>query len=184
MERGPGARISSATLDGPALASALRQVRPAAETDPASPLASVLVDVDEESCDVVATNRYWMAVRTVPATPDAARLADAVDGTASARLEISDGTLSVRCDDDAVLTTGRGDVAYPAHRLVLAGLESTTTRAVLDAGRLMEVVCSVGRAELDLEVACADRPVGMRSPYQPGFRALAMPIRRPRDGEG
>lgn len=249
VERGPAARISSATLDAPALASALRQVRPAAEADPASPLASVLVDVDEGSCDVVATNRYWMAVRTVSATglsgdaaraplalPDAARLADALDGTASARLEISDGTLSVRCDDDSVLTTGRRDVAYPAHRLVLAGLEPPTTRAVLDAGRLTEAVCSVGRAELDLElavagaavrpapdagaggaihepavvggtvrgpavtlrlgtallrrsldaclgpevvleVAGADRPVGLRSPYQPGFRALVMPIR-------
>jgi hypothetical protein len=57
---------ATARLNGPVLAAALLQVRPAADGDPTSPLSSLLVDIGD-GVDVVATNRYWMALRTIDA---------------------------------------------------------------------------------------------------------------------
>lgn len=54
-------------LDGPELASALRQVRVAAVSEPASPLASIAIDAGPAGVDVVATNRYWMPYGRSPA---------------------------------------------------------------------------------------------------------------------
>lgn len=49
------------TLSAPELAVALQQVAHAASTDDGSPLAGVLVDVDDSGVSVVATDRYWLA---------------------------------------------------------------------------------------------------------------------------
>lgn len=216
-------------LEGPVLAGALRQVRPAADGDPASALSSILVDVVADSVDVVATNRFWMAVRTVPGSGTggarvvlplavAARLADALDTHGEVTVEVAEDGLVL----DGETYAGR-DLPYPAHRLVLDGIEVPTTTAVLSASALSEAVGATGRAEVTLAVvdgvarvgpdrvgravtgpdlslllgsalllrglsACLGpdvvleatepaRPVRLRSPYQPGFLALVMPIR-------
>lgn len=156
VDAGPAARPAVVELPGPVLAAAIRQVRHAAESDPASELASVLIDVGGAGVDVVATNRYWMAVRSLPAAaegdggravlalPDAAALADRLDATITAELHIADGTLSIAGQE-----LGR-DTTYPAHRLVLAGLEPARTRAVLARTDLLAGLDSAAYAEVDL----------------------------------
>ncbi|OIJ27154.1 MerR family transcriptional regulator [Nocardioides luteus] len=168
VDAGPAARPAVAELPGPVLAAAIRQVRHAAESDPASELASVLVDVDGAGVDVVATNRYWMAVRELPAAaegdggravlslPDAAALADRLDAIRTAELRISDGTLTL-----AGQSLGR-DATYPAHRLVLAGLEPAGTHAVLAKADLLAGLDAAGYAEVDLFLGDQAR---LRSPH-------------------
>ncbi|MGH3351184.1 MAG: MerR family transcriptional regulator [Nocardioides sp.] len=156
VDAGPAARPAVVEIPGPVLAAALRQVRHAADTDPASELASVLVDVDSAGVDVVATNRYWMAVRSLSAAtegdgaravlglPEAAELADRLDRISIAELRIADGTLTVAGQE-----LGR-DTTYPAHRLVLAGLEPAATHAVLARADLLEGLDAAAYAEVDL----------------------------------
>ncbi len=148
---------SSTRVDvrGPEVAAALRQVRAAADSDTTSPLASVLIDVTAGSLDVVATNRYWMAVRTVPVdTPvDAARvvlgqatamqLAAHLDGFELVTLTIAGHRVTV----GGRVFVGRTE-PYPAHRIVLAGLEPIVTRAVLSRTELVDAVETAGRAEV------------------------------------
>lgn len=226
------ARLS---VRGPELAGALRQVLPAADHDTASPLASVLLELTAGELDVVATNRWWMAVRTlagpassagrvVLARADASRLADRLDDAGEVSIELADTTLTVGDTRVAGLHT-----PYPAHRIVLAGVGDATTRAVLSRSELVESLEQTGRStvrlELDqhgarvgpagetggqvaadvggtvtgepvtvrirsaivlrllaaalgprveIELAGPDRPLRVRSPYQPGFLGLAM----------
>ncbi|NYI77179.1 MerR family transcriptional regulator [Nocardioides panzhihuensis] len=156
VDAGPAARPALVELPGPVLAAAIRQVRHAAESDPASELASVLVDVGGAGVDVVATNRYWMAVRSLPAAaegdggravlalPDAVALADRLDAITTAELHIADGTLTLVGQE-----LGR-DTTYPAHRLVLGGLEPASTRAVLTKADLLAGLDAAAYAEVDL----------------------------------
>lgn len=156
VDAGPAARPALVELPGPVLAAAIRQVRHAAESDPASELASVLLDVGDTGVDVVATNRYWMAVRELPAAaegdggravlslPDAAALADRLDAITTAELRIADGTLTLAGQE-----LGR-DTTYPAHRLVLAGLEPALTHAVLTKADLLAGLDAAAYAEVDL----------------------------------
>ncbi|WP_328530940.1 MerR family transcriptional regulator [Nocardioides sp. NBC_00368] len=168
VDAGPAARPALVEVPGPVLAAAIRQVRHAAESDPASELASVLIDVDGAGVDVVATNRYWMAVRELPAAaegdggravlslPDAAALADRLDAIATAELRIADGTLTLAGHE-----LGR-DATYPAHRLVLAGLEPAGTRAVLAKADLLAGLDAAAYAEVDLFLGDQTR---LRSPH-------------------
>ncbi|SDJ88623.1 DNA-binding transcriptional regulator, MerR family [Nocardioides sp. YR527] len=168
VDAGPAARPALVELPGPVLAAAIRQVRHAAESDPASELASVLVDVDESGVDVVATNRYWMAVRNLPAVaegdggravlslPDAGALADRLDAITTAELRIADGTLTLAGQE-----LGR-DTTYPAHRLVLAGLEPAVTGAVLAKADLLAGLDAAAYAEVDLFLEDRTR---LRSPH-------------------
>ncbi|MDQ4110897.1 MAG: MerR family transcriptional regulator [Actinomycetota bacterium] len=168
VDAGPAARPALVELPGPVLAAAIRQVRHAAESDPASELASVLIDVGGTGVDVVATNRYWMAVRELPADaqgdggravlslPDAAALADRLDAIGTAELRIADGTLTLAGQE-----LGR-DTTYPAHRLVLAGLEPASTRAVLSKADLLAGLDAAAYAEVDLFLGEQAR---LRSPH-------------------
>lgn len=168
VDAGPAARPAVVEVPGPVLAAAIRQVRHAAESDPASELASVLIDVDSGGVDVVATNRYWMAVRTLAAAaegdggravlslPDAAALADRLDAITSAEMRIADGTLTL-----AGRSLGR-DATYPAHRLVLAGIEPALTRAVLARADLLAGLDAAAYAEVDLFLGDQAR---LRSPH-------------------
>jgi DNA-binding transcriptional MerR regulator len=164
----PESAAVATAVDGRALAAALRQVRAAADVDPASPLSSVLLDVTPEGVDVVATNRFWMALRTlhsagngsgraVLALPTATRLAAALDGA---------GDVSVEVRGDAALVRGETyagrDVAYPAHRVVLDGLDQPTTTAVVASQQLAEAVDGARRAEVALELSHEGVLVGDR----------------------
>lgn len=167
VDAGPAARPALVSLPGPVLAAAIRQVRHAAETDPSSELASVLIDVDGTGVDVVATNRYWMAVRELSAVTegdggravlslaDATALADRLDAISTAELCISDHTLTLAGQD-----LGR-DTTYPAHRLVLAGLLSPSTQAVLTKTDLLAGLDAAAYSEVDLFVGDQTR---LRSP--------------------
>ena len=95
-----------ATVSGPQLAAALRQVRPARAKGASTPLGCVVIDVDEQGLDVVATNRHWMAVRTlnvvssgsptrcVLGAADAAELAGRLDACTEVDLEVTENRLT------------------------------------------------------------------------------------------
>lgn len=145
---------------GPELAAALRQVRPAADNDAASPLSATLLEVTRGSVDVVATNRYWMAVRTLTLdTPaddarvilslaTASRLAGKLDTFEDVAVEISDNVLTVAGHEFPGRTT-----SYPAHRLVLAGLEPAVVRAVLRRDQLTQALELIRRSEVTCVLA-------------------------------
>jgi DNA-binding transcriptional MerR regulator len=145
---------------GPELAAAIRQVRAAADSDASSPLASVLIDATADRLDVVATNRYWMAVRILPldtAVHDARSvLSLATASDLAAHLDTYDVVpLTIT---DARLTVGSRSFdgrtePYPAHRIVLEGLEPTVTRAVLSRTELVDGIEAVGRAEVMVTLA-------------------------------
>lgn len=156
----PAPDDASVVVRGPVLAAALRQVRPAAEREASSALSGVLVDVADGQVEVVATNRYWMAVRTLPVTvpSDPGRVVLALDEVdrlvgdldREDEAELSFSAHGVRLGDREWPVR---DVAYPAHRAVLAGLGSATTRALLSAGDVIELVRAVGRSEVRLRLA-------------------------------
>ncbi len=148
-----------ATVSGLQLAAALRQVRPARAKGARTPLGCVVIDVDERGLDVVATNRHWMAVRTVnvvssgPPTrcvlsaADAAELAERLDSCTEVDLDITGNRLIA-----AGGCWAGDDRAYPAHRLFLAGLEAAVTRCVLPRADLMAAVESVQRFAVTVAV--------------------------------
>ncbi|MDF1603871.1 MerR family transcriptional regulator [Nocardioides sp. YIM 152315] len=153
-----------ARVDARSLAAALRQVRPAADGDPTTQLSTVLVDVAADGVDVVATNRYWMAIRSLQSgeaagsgrvvlgLADAARLADGLDDHDIIDLELADGRLGF--GDELPAVVGR-TTPYPAHRLLVAGLEPAITRAVAPTRGLADAVARSGRAEVVLELGTA-----------------------------
>jgi DNA polymerase-3 subunit beta len=162
------------TLAGPELAAAIRQVRSAADHDIASPLGSILLDVRGETLDVVATNRFWMAVRTLPVAAtgsdgrvvltvsDTLELASALDPTDEVVLEIT----GLRLEIDGLEFVSR-DVAYPAHRIILDSLDPKRTTAVLSTAELVAAIKTIGRSEVTLtltdsgaHVGAADDPAG------------------------
>jgi DNA-binding transcriptional MerR regulator len=162
----PAPTATALTLGGPELAAAIRQVRAAADTDPTSPLAGVLLDVARGSVDVVATNRYWMAVRTVAVSPaddaravislpTAARVCDLLDRHENATVDLGQEDIAVAGRRFPVRR-----VAYPAHRMLLAGLPSASTRLVLPRADLVDAIDRVGHAEFDLEVAADGIRIG------------------------
>ena len=158
---------ASARVDARALAAALRQVRPAADGDPTSPLSTLLIDVSRAGVDVVATNRYWMAIRSLDAgvtgegrvvlgLADAARLADRLDAHDRVDLELADDRLTV---PDQPPVAGR-TTPYPAHRLLLDGVEPAITRVVAPVRDLVDTIARTGRAEVTLAITPAGVAVG------------------------
>lgn len=152
-----GARVRVDALE---LAAALRQVRAAADNDHESPLAAVLLDLAEGSLDVVATNRYWLAVRTItPVTSDGTgRLALGLSAVPeiAARLEVAD-VVDLDLRPDELLVAGTSfpvrDVAFPDHRALLDGLEEPTVRAVLARAELAEAIEVAAAAEVEITFA-------------------------------
>lgn len=154
------------TVDGPELAAAIRQVRVAADTDRVSPLSGVLLDLAAGTVDVVATNRYWMAIRTLPTSPAdevrvvvslpyAERLCWLLDRHDRATLDFDGGGIGVGGRVFPVR-----DVAYPAHRMLLAGLPPATARVVVPRAELVAAIDAVGHAEFDLDVTAGGIRVG------------------------
>lgn len=162
---------SRVDVRGPELAAALRQVRAAADGDAASPLGSVLLDVVPGSLDVVATNRYWMAVRTIPVEPtvDQARvvlgqsaavdLAAQLDACADVVLALSGQRVSV----GDLEVKGRAE-PYPAHRIVVAGLDPAVTRVLLSRAELADAIEAAARAEVRVSFTASGVRVGNGTP--------------------
>ncbi|MGC4109177.1 MAG: MerR family transcriptional regulator [Nocardioides sp.] len=171
-------RPASFVVDGPELATALRQVRVAADNDVSSPLACLLVELDGTRLDVVATNRYWLAWRelTVAApapgrTPRAARavlspggvldLLDRLDASADVAVVLAEGRLTLEepgLADGGVEVETRA-VAYPAHRMILADLDEPASRATVDRAELREALLASSRVVAEVEVDPVDRSV-------------------------
>lgn len=132
---------TTVTVDAPALAAALGSVRFAVGSDPEFPvLHGVLLDVGPDVLTVVATDRYRLAVASVPVL--------ALDGPARSvvappDLPAGDGVLRV---DDAAVTVGRTahplvEGAFPDHRRLLpapsdrgVAVEAAELRAAVAAG--------------------------------------------------
>ena len=160
------------SVGGAELAAAIRQVRAAADADPASPLSGVLLDVAAGTVDAVATNRYWMAVRTVPLAGGATHdlrvvLALAEAASLCAVLDRHDRvTLEPDADAGVLRVAGRTwpvrPVAYPAHRMVLAGLPPASARLLLPRAELAAAIEAAGRAEVDLTLTADGVEVGGR----------------------
>lgn len=163
------AKAATLTVDGPELAAAIRQVRAAADTDPTSPLAGVLLDVAAGTVDVVATNRYWMAVRTVATSPAdevrvvislpvATRICDLLDQHDRATLDLNPETIAV-----ATQRFDARDVAYPAHRMLIAAMPPATTRLVAPRDELLDAIDAAGHAEFDMDVKADGVRIGERA---------------------
>jgi DNA polymerase III subunit beta len=166
-----GVAVARVGVHGPEVAAAVRQVVPAADTTAGSSLASVLLDVADGVLDVVATDRYWMAVRSLPfETPsDAARLALASsDALALADRLDTHGSVVVELGADGVQAAGvrwpGSGRPYPAHRVIVAGLDPAVARAIVSRDDLVAAVTELARAEVVLRVGAeeiqVERPEG------------------------
>ncbi len=150
----PAELTCTVVLGGPELASAVRQVTPAAAgPDGELPLlAGVRLEVDADEVAVVATDRYRLAVRKLhpvgfsgTARPVVVP-ADALSELAGWFAAGSEVELTVHADGLTVRRDGETrDIAalpgeYPAYRLILDQLPPFTARALVDRAGLLEAV--------------------------------------------
>ncbi|MFE2528394.1 MerR family transcriptional regulator [Streptomyces sp. NPDC059382] len=194
----PGPGGSEFTLGGAELASAARQVAPAAGRDPAHPvLGRVLVEFDRDEVRFVATDRYRLSLRTLrpraAAGPPGRLLIDADTlvalGTWAARA--TEVTL-VAGPGGAPLTVrhpgGTREVpvaggAFPAYRDVLAGLPVPAHRVVVDRVRLIAALDACGDSsavalELGRDRLLVALPDGTPAPIEPAaVREESEPVR-------
>lgn len=169
------AEPTTVVAPGPELASALRQVSPAAAAATDIPaLRGVLLQASADELTVVATDRYWMAVRTLPVegTSGADRQvvigADSID--AAARFSLAHDRVRLRVDvmqatleaDGQELALELLDGQFPSYQSVLSGLPPPAGRVTVDRSRLTEkllaisdadvVVLTTGERHLDLRI--------------------------------
>lgn len=185
------------TLTGPELASAVRQVAPAAAAadrvtlpgeDPAleEVLRCVLIEVDADEVRLAASDRHRLSVRTlhlregndtpgralVP-VPDLVDLAGWARPQPEVALTLAGGRLTA--DGPAGsrgVPTRDGD--FPAYRAILDGLPTATTRAMVSRERLHSVL------EEDLpEVVTVDLREGSIALDPPGVELEAVVTGRP-----
>ncbi len=132
----------TATVDGAELAAALRRVARAASRD-GGPLSGVRLDCADSAVTVVATDRYWLALWSVPTgEPEGAlrtfvpvatvtELTEQLARRVTASLTLSATTVRV---DETELAAGPD--RFPAYRLILPGRaagRATLERALLTA---------------------------------------------------
>lgn len=139
------------SVDAAALAAAVRAVRFAVGSDPGFPvLNGVLLDVGPDALTVVATDRYRLAVSTVPvsgAAPVAAvvpaAFADRVSAFSSGEVElrIEGATVTARCGDLLVQDRLLDD-AFPDHRRLLPA--PGPDPVPVDAGELRAAIAAAG----------------------------------------
>lgn len=168
-------RPTTVVLPGPELASALRQVSPAAAAVPDIPaLHGVLLQAAADEVTVVASDRYWMAVRTLPVEQASGGdrqvvvSADAVDDAVAfaaahdrVRLRIGETAAQLEGDEQTLHLPLVSD-QFPSYRSVLRGLPPAAGRVTVDRARLSEelaalgdedaVVLTSGHQHLDLRV--------------------------------
>ena len=148
-----GGEAVECVIAGPELASAVRQVSPAAAqgTD-VPPLEGVLLDVGDDELALVATNRYWLAMRTLPVTEvehgphravvsartmvDAAIWARRHDRV---RMRVTDEQLELHAADE-VRTLDLLHGEFPQYRGVFEGVGDPTVRIIVDRHRLVDLM--------------------------------------------
>ncbi|KNX39547.1 hypothetical protein VV01_16765 [Luteipulveratus halotolerans] len=173
---------STVTVGGPELASAIRQVSPAAARIADVPaLQGVLLEIDGAELAVVATDRYWLALRTLPAYDIAGPVrrllvhADQLTRVAAwvarhdrVRLCGTDAGATIAAEGgDESLPLDLVDDEFPSYRTIFGGLPTWTSRVIVDRAALQDaldaasadrpVVLSVGADHLDV---CADGEAG------------------------
>ena len=142
--------MTTLSIDATALADAVAAVRFAVGSDPEFPvLCGVLLDVGPDELTVVATDRYRLAVATVPggaATPGTAVVPAAFAdrfaslGAGTVELRIDGPTVTARCGD-VVLQDRLLDDAFPDHRRLLPAAGSPVP---VDAGELRAAIAAAG----------------------------------------
>lgn len=153
---------SRATLGGPELASAVRQVAPAAaRTDDLPALGCVLFELGEDEVTLVATDRYQLSIRKLHPhafsgsrrsllvrAPELAALARWVAAGTEVVIEAGPaGVLLVRDGEVRELAAVAAD--FPAYQLILAGLTPPACRVVVDRLRLIDLLPG-GKVALDI----------------------------------
>jgi len=187
------ANVVRVRVGGPALGAALRQVRCAADVDATSALASVLLDVRDGELDVVATNRHWLAHRTLPAPgqPPAharavlrlqavAALVDRLDDAGELEAVFSADGLVLDVDGER-LPVATSELPFPSYRLVLDALDPSVSRVVVAREALAQALTGARRSvvelrsDVQLEVAGAPVPAVVRGkPLTVKFRSALL----------
>src|SRR4051794_3440636 len=158
---------TTALLGGPELASAIRQVTPAASASDEYPaLDCVLIELAAEEITFVATDRYRLAVRSGrPVEFDGSggrvlvraqelagvgRWAAAGDGV---RLDVQDGerVVLVRGDESRELAVVAAE--YPAYQQILDGLAPPVCRVVVDRIGLLAALAGHEVVAFDIDPA-------------------------------
>ncbi|GAA1548248.1 MerR family transcriptional regulator [Kribbella hippodromi] len=162
---------TTATLGGPELSSALRQVTPTAvvftegEADELQRVLScVLIELGPDEISFVATDRYRMAVRTVrpvefggasgrvlvPADQlaEVSRWAAAGD---TVRIEVRSGERLRLAYGDEVRELDTIDAEYPAYEQILDGLTPPAYRVVVDRLALLGVLTGRDVVAFDID---------------------------------
>lgn len=146
---------ATAAVDGVELAGAIRQVAPAAATEGEVPgVQGVLLEIAEDELTVVATDRYWLAMRTVGLlaaspgnrralvdTTEAAELGEWLRRHPRVRVRIEADSVTCTAGDEARTLTSRPD-SFPSYRTVLQWQEPWCTRVVVDRSGLLDFVRS------------------------------------------
>ncbi len=157
---------TTALLGGPELASAIRQVTPAAapagEYELGVVLSCVLIELGPDEVTFVATDRYRLAVRTVRPVEFggvAARVLVRADELAEVsrwaaagdvvRVEVNGGLVLVRGDESRELQTV--DAEYPAYGQILDGLTPPACRVVVDRLGLLDVLAGRDVVAFDVD---------------------------------
>ncbi|WP_232376366.1 DNA polymerase III subunit beta family protein [Amycolatopsis aidingensis] len=146
----PGIELA---LGGAELASAVRQVAPAAGTDPAYPqLTHVLIELDEAEVRLVATDRYRLALRVLePARPgggSARLLVPAAELLELGRWAVAQPEVVFELGEHGATVRAGGQVrtlpaaqdTFPAYREVLDGLPPRPHRVIVDRVRLHDAL--------------------------------------------
>lgn len=150
-------RPTTVVVPGPEFARALRQVSPAAAALPDIPaLRGVLLQAAADELTVVATDRYWMAVRTLPVEQasggDRAVLVstDAIEdmvafAAAHDRIRLRFGEADAQLEgDDRTLPLPTVSGQFPSYQSVLSGLPPVAGRVTVDRERLADELVAVG----------------------------------------
>ncbi|MEU6643326.1 MerR family transcriptional regulator [Saccharomonospora sp. NPDC046836] len=152
-------------IGGAELASAVRQVVPAAATGGEFPqLRGVLLELGDTHVRLVATDRYRLAIREL--TPLAAdggarqALVPADDLVAAAAWALRHPVLTVHADDAGLrLVAGEDsyplpvlDGEFPAYRDLLAALDLPAHRVLADRAALRDALAAAGPAPVVLDV--------------------------------
>ncbi|GAA2251826.1 MerR family transcriptional regulator [Streptomyces amakusaensis] len=177
-----------ATLGGAELASAARQVAPAAGRDPERPvIGCVLVEIDDGEVRFAATDRYRLSLRTLRSSavrgPSRRLLLTAADLVALGVWAARAADVTLEAGPDGVVAHGGGrsrelepaEGEFPAYREMLAALDPPAHRLIADRAALLGAVGDCGDVRAVVLRPGPDRlsvglPDGSRTTVLPAVR--------------